>query len=58
MVNVYEVWCRSILVEATSEEEATEKANETIESGSAIGETFEYSHTIDEGDWYVEKVSE
>lgn len=57
-VDVYEVWTRSITVEAESEDEAKQVANLLIESCSDSEDSFDYSHTMDIDDWNVEKVSE
>lgn len=51
-VNVKEVWTRSFTIEAESEEQATELANQKIEAGDQEDE-FDYSHTLDVDKWDV-----
>lgn len=43
-VNFYEVWVRTITVDAGSKEEAIEKANE----GYGYSESFEYAHPVED----------
>lgn len=56
VVDVQEIWTRSIIVEADSEDEARDKANKVIESKPNAGEKFQYSSTSDLEDWNVERV--
>lgn len=56
-VCVQEVWNRGFVVEAESESEAREIANNLIESGNSEG-NFEYSHTIDIDEWSVADISD
>lgn len=54
-VTIYEVWGRTFVIDAESVEQATEQANDLIESGEQEG-LFEYSHTKDVDDWNVDKL--
>lgn len=54
-VNVYEVWARYFTVEADSKEEAIDKVNDLISQGVDNDEGFEYSHTKDIDDWFIEE---
>jgi hypothetical protein len=56
-VSVAEVWSRSFVVEAESYEGARALANIAIEVGDE-GDIFEYSHTLDTDDWYVNKIED
>ena len=56
-VEIPEIWKRSFTIEATSEEEAKEKANRLIESGDQEG-AFEYSDTLDLDEWYVQDITD
>ena len=49
-VTVYEVYSYDIDVEAESEDQAIDKANEVIEEEAPIGE---YSHTLPTCEWSV-----
>jgi len=55
-VNIFEVWCRSVIVEGANVEEARALANQLIESGVDAEGTFEYSHTMDTDQWPVNEV--
>lgn len=54
-VTIYEVWARTLTVDAETEEEAKSAANTSIEAGDEDG-LFEYSHTKDVDDWNVNKL--
>lgn len=58
-VEVCEAWKRCFTVEANSEEEAREKANDLITNGDADAEedSFEFSHMEDVDEWYVQDIS-
>lgn len=56
-VDIFEVWARTVTVEADSVEAAKDKANDIIEAGNAV-DTFEYSHTLDLDSWDAQKVED
>jgi hypothetical protein len=56
-VCVQEIWNRGFIIEAETEREAREIANNLIESGDSEG-NFEYSHTLDTDEWSVADISD
>lgn len=51
LVEIREVHVISVMVEATNEDDAREKANELLQDGNTPEP--EYSHTLDVEDWGV-----
>jgi len=53
-VNVFEVHCSEVIIEAKDEEEAIKK----VSDGEGDEESCEYSHTLDDDCWKAEKISD
>lgn len=52
IVDIPEVWTRSLDITADSEEEAIEKARNLVRNGTETSDSnFEYSHTMSSDNW-------
>ena len=56
LIDIPEIWIRSIEVVAETEQQALEKASTEIEKGDE-GYELNFSHTMPEENWHVQSIS-